>query len=127
MRLTLIVLVALSIAAHSQQATFTVLSSSHATIGHLLTSSMIRVDSTTCRASFRYCNSCSINLLNGQGMCTRMACDSDRNLADRLMTQILTEHGNKICDEAKNLQFAQSVQFTVIGDSGSMTFQGESK
>ena len=127
MRLALIVLVALSIVAHSQQATFTVFSSSNADIYRLFSRGMIRVDSKACRASFKFCNSCSVNLLDGQTVCTEMYCDNDRRRSDRLMAEILTEHGKRICDEAKKVEFADSITFRVFGNSGSITFVCEAK
>ena len=127
MRLSLIVLVALSVAADSQQAILRVTASSQSEGGSQLVGTTVTVDVGRCAASFRYCNSCNIDLMIGMGMCTEMWCGSDSSLGQSVLSDVITEHGKRICEESKKIELGEIAGFSVNGKSGSMSFVGEAK
>ena len=123
MRLTLIVLVALALAAHSQQAILQlrVTSSSLATVSRHLIGSTISIDSVKCKAMFRYCNGHNIDMITGQGMSTMMYCSDGRSQADSFVTKVIVDNGRKMCDAAKEIDSGKISEIKVAGKSGSLT------
>ena len=104
----------------SQQARYTVISSSLADGAYHLLGSTISIDSVRCVATFAYCNSYSIDMRTGDGISTMMYCGDGRSDADTFVSRVIVEHGQAICDKARLTDDGLVDDIVVDGDSGSI-------